>query len=55
LTAISLFLLGALKNIILGRSWWRGGLYILLTGGVATTIAYLAGFLIELLIKLIEK
>jgi uncharacterized membrane protein YccF (DUF307 family) len=24
-------------------------------GGVATTIAYLAGFLIELLIKLIEK
>eukprot|EP01080_Neovahlkampfia_damariscottae_P001967 gene1967-1475_t len=54
LTAISLYLLGATKNIILARSWWRGGLYVLLTGGIATGIAYLAGFLIELLIKLID-
>jgi hypothetical protein len=29
--------------------------FIFFKGGVATTIAYLAGFLIELLIKLIDK
>lgn len=52
LTALSLFILGSLKNLILSRSWWRGGLYVLFTGGIATGTAFLVGFLLELVLKI---
>jgi VIT1/CCC1 family predicted Fe2+/Mn2+ transporter len=51
LTGISLFILGAIKNIILARSWWRGGFYVLFTGGIATGCAFVVGWLLELLLK----
>lgn len=52
LTGISLFILGSLKNLILSRSWWRGGIYVLFTGGIATGTAFLVGFLLELILKI---
>lgn len=52
LTAISLFILGAMKNWILSRPWWKGGIYMLFVGVLANGVAYGVGFLFELLLKL---
>jgi len=52
LTALALFILGCLKNIILGRSWWKGGLYTLFVGGIATIVSYFVGYVIELLLQI---
>jgi VIT1/CCC1 family predicted Fe2+/Mn2+ transporter len=47
LTAVSLFALGALKNALVKKSMLKGGLIMLCQGGVATAVAYLAGWSLE--------
>lgn len=42
--AITFFVVGALKGLVVGQKWWRGGLEALLTGGGAAVIAYLVGY-----------
>jgi VIT1/CCC1 family predicted Fe2+/Mn2+ transporter len=46
LTAITLFVLGALKVGITGRNWARSGLEMLLVGGIAALAAYAIGDLL---------
>jgi VIT1/CCC1 family predicted Fe2+/Mn2+ transporter len=44
LTGVTLFVLGALKTPLTGRSWLRSGLEMLLVGGAAAAAAYGIGF-----------
>mmetsp|Transcript_6965 Transcript_6965/g.10196 ORF Transcript_6965/g.10196 Transcript_6965/m.10196 type:complete len:260 (+) Transcript_6965:803-1582(+) len=55
LTAISLFVLGMIQNILLNNNWFKGGVYMLLQGGISTLIAYGAGYLLELATTAIDK
>ncbi|MCT8975374.1 VIT1/CCC1 transporter family protein [Clostridium sp. CX1] len=45
LTALTLFILGALKVKITGKNWIRSGLEMLIVGGLAAGAAYLIGAL----------
>lgn len=44
MTAVTLFLVGALRVYIVETSWWRGGLEILAVGGAAALISYGVGY-----------
>ncbi len=46
LTALTLFVLGAVKVRITGRNWVRSGLEMLLVGGIAAVAAYAIGDLL---------
>lgn len=46
LTAITLFILGALKSVITRTNWLKSGLEMLVIGGLAAIVAYLVGFLL---------
>lgn len=54
LTALSLFFLGILKNILLHKNWLYGGTFMLIQGGISTIIAYGIGMLIEKLSQFIN-
>ena len=45
-TGATLFLLGALKVQVTGRSWVRSGAEMLVVGGIAATAAYWIGVLL---------
>ena len=47
LTALMLFILGALKSRFTAYSWWRSGLEVLVVGGSCAACAYLIGWLVE--------
>jgi VIT1/CCC1 family predicted Fe2+/Mn2+ transporter len=47
LTALTLFILGIVKGRLSGQPWWKGGLQVLITGGIAAGVAYLIGYLLE--------
>lgn len=47
LTALALFVIGALKTLIVERPFWRSGLETLLMGGLAATVAYAVGYLLR--------
>ncbi len=47
LSALALFGLGAAKVLVTGRSWFRSGLEMLVVGGLAASIAYLVGYLLQ--------
>ncbi len=51
LTGLTLFTVGALRSKITVVSWWRGGLEILLMGGLAAVAAYFIGDFLESLIR----
>ena len=44
---LTLFILGSFKNLNIKKSWVRGGIEMLLVGGLAAIVAYGTGFLIE--------
>ncbi|MBI4035076.1 MAG: VIT1/CCC1 transporter family protein [Candidatus Chisholmbacteria bacterium] len=46
-TTLSLFLVGSLRTVITRRHWFRSGLDMLFVGGLAATVAYLTGFVIN--------
>lgn len=47
LTAVMLFVLGALKSTITTRSWWVSGLEVLAFGSFVATVSFLIGWFIE--------
>jgi VIT1/CCC1 family predicted Fe2+/Mn2+ transporter len=46
LTALTLFILGALKVKITNRTWYAAGTEMLLVGGIAAAVAYVVGILL---------
>lgn len=51
LTAGTLFAVGALRTRITGQKWWRSGLEMLLVGALAGAAAFVAGRLVERLVR----
>ncbi|MGC9219713.1 MAG: VIT1/CCC1 transporter family protein, partial [Athalassotoga sp.] len=47
LTLVTLFTVGALRNIVTNVNWFKSGLEMLLTGSMAAFVAYIVGFLIR--------
>jgi VIT1/CCC1 family predicted Fe2+/Mn2+ transporter len=47
LTGTALFCTGAARCMITSQSWWRGGLEILATGGIAAAIAFAVGYVLR--------
>lgn len=47
LSGLALFGLGAAKVLITERSWLRSGIEVLLVGGLAGTVAYLVGYILQ--------
>ncbi len=46
-TLAILFFTGALRTLVTGRAWWRGGIEMMLIGGAAAGIAWLVGGLVN--------
>lgn len=44
---LSLFAVGSLRTLYSKKSWFTGGMEVLLIGGVAATVAYSIGFLLD--------
>lgn len=47
LTGIALFVIGALKTLVVARSTWKAGVETLFMGGMAATVAYIVGYLLK--------
>lgn len=47
MTGLAFFLIGSVKGRVVGASPWRGGLETLFLGGVAAALAYVAGSVLE--------
>lgn len=47
MTAVAFFIVGALKSRFVVQKWWRGGIETLGIGGLAASIAFLVGNLLE--------
>ena len=50
-TGIAFFIVGMIKGKIVKKSLFRSGLYTLLIGAIAASVAYYVGYLLHLLIK----
>ena len=49
-TAVSLFVVGALRVKITKTNWIKSGIEMLLVGGIAATVAYLIGYLLKMIV-----
>lgn len=47
IVAISLFAIGSFRSLFTKKGWLKSGLEMFLIGGVAATIAYLVGYLLD--------
>ena len=50
-TAISFFLIGIIKGKIVKKSWIKSGLHTLGIGGIASTVAYIVGYILSIYVK----
>ena len=50
-TAISFFLIGIIKGKIVKKSWIKSGLHTLGIGGIASTVAYIVGYILSMYVK----
>ncbi len=44
---VALFTAGALQTLITPKTWWKGGIEMLLVGGAAGTVSFLVGYLLK--------
>lgn len=51
ITSATMFIVGALREIVTGLNWFRSGLEMLISGGTAAAVAYFIGFLLHGLFK----
>ncbi len=52
ITGITLFFVGALRQIVTGVKWYKGGFEMLFVGGLSATVAYLIGWMIEKIVNI---
>ena len=50
-TALALFFMGAMRTHFTGKNWAKAGFEMLLVGGIASGIAYTAGYIARILIS----
>ncbi|MFN3652770.1 MAG: VIT1/CCC1 transporter family protein [Armatimonadota bacterium] len=50
-TLAALFAVGALRTVVTGQRWWKGGLEMLAVGGLAGAAAFLAGLVVEQVVR----
>lgn len=51
LTAVALFTLGAISSKFAAQPFWKSGLFVLANGGTAAAVAYLVGYVVELIVN----
>ena len=47
MTGVAFFVVGALKSRFVDQAWWRSGIETLVVGGLAATLAYAAGAMLQ--------
>ena len=47
MTALTIFLVGSLRSLLIAKSWLMAGLEMLLVGGAAAAVSYLIGYLLS--------
>jgi len=52
ITAATLFFVGALRQVVTGVKWYKGGFEMLFVGGLSAAVAYLIGWLLEKVVKI---
>jgi VIT1/CCC1 family predicted Fe2+/Mn2+ transporter len=53
ITAVTLFVVGALRQIVTGVKWFIGGLEMLFIGGLSAAVAYLIGWILKSVFNII--
>ncbi|AMW32895.1 Predicted Fe2+/Mn2+ transporter, VIT1/CCC1 family [Fervidobacterium changbaicum] len=52
ITAATLFFVGALRQIVTGVKWYKGGIEMLFVGGLSAAVAYLIGWVLEKIVHI---
>lgn len=47
ITAVTMFIVGALRQVVTGVKWYKGGMEMLIVGGVSSGVAYFIGWLLR--------
>ncbi|MGE3279042.1 MAG: VIT1/CCC1 transporter family protein [Candidatus Altimarinota bacterium] len=47
ITAVSIFVVGSLRSLLIAKTWFKAGLEMLLVGGAAAAVAYGIGYLLK--------
>jgi len=47
ITAISIFVVGSLRSLLIAKTWFKAGMEMLLVGGAAAAVAYGIGYLLK--------
>ncbi len=53
ITGITLFAVGALRQIVTGVKWFIGGFEMLMIGGLSATVAYLIGWILRVVFNIV--
>jgi len=51
MTGITLFLVGALREMVTGVKWWKGGFEMLVIGSISALVAYFVGFFLRKIVE----